>query len=136
MIIKKQKLQSIIREELIKTLLERDEKDVQLFLEGRIDEQEFLKRLGRKAVPWLTAAAIGGASIAGPSTARAEPPPAVAASVEASQNMDLFLEKYPAANNERMKNLFRITMILIVSRRLISKEIYLRFMTLLRKRYL
>ena len=106
MIIKKQKLQSIIREELIKTLLERDEKDVQLFLEGRIDEQEFLKRLGRKAVPWLTAAAIGGASIAGPSTARAEPPPAVAASVEASQNMDLFLEKYPAANNERMKNLF------------------------------
>ena len=40
MIIKKAKLQNIIREELVKTLLEKNEKDVQAFLEGRIDEAD------------------------------------------------------------------------------------------------
>jgi hypothetical protein len=103
--ISKIQLKQIIREETLVLYLEKYDKDVYLLNEGLITEAEFLKRLGRKALPWVTAAAIGAGSIASPSTARAEPPPVTAASVEVSQNMNLFLEKYPAAGNKKTKNL-------------------------------
>jgi len=99
MIIKKAKLQKIIREELIEALLAKNEKDVQLFLEGKIDEAEFLKRLGRKAVPWLTAAAIGAGSFAGPATVQADPPemPVAAQTQQVSSMKDSFLRAFNIA---------------------------------------
>lgn len=101
MIIKKSRLQKIIREELIKTLFEKNEKDVQLFLEGKINEAEFLKRLGRKAVPWLTAAAIAAGSLVGPATVQAAAPaadtPVAAQTQQVSSMKDSFLRAFNIA---------------------------------------
>jgi hypothetical protein len=103
--ISKTQLKQIIREEVHAFRLEKYDKDFYLLNEGFITEAEFLKRLGKKAVPWLTTAAIAAGSVASPITAYAEPPPVAAASVGVSQNMNLFLEKYPAAGNKRTKEL-------------------------------
>ena len=107
--ISKIQLKQIIREEVIVLYLEKYDKDVYLLNEGLITEAEFLKRLGRKAIPWVTAAALGAGALAGPKSAIAGPPPERAVQVQVepgtSSNMQLFLDKYPQAQNENYRQL-------------------------------
>lgn len=104
MIITKSKLQQIIREELIKTLVKKNDEDLQAFLEGQITEKEFLKRLGRKALPYAIAAQVGLGSLFSPGAA-ARPPPAPTAQTQVvSTVQDSFLrafyEAYPQAKDK------------------------------------
>ena len=103
-------LEQIIREEITILCLEKYDEDLYLLAEGLITEKEFLKRLGRKAIPWVTAAAIGAGSLAAPKSAMGMdvPRPPVSAQMQAdtSANMQAFLEKYPHAADETRRGLF------------------------------
>ena len=114
MIIFKSQLKQIIREEAYNLFLEEHKESIKLLSEGLITEKEYWKRIKdwakRKGIPWATAAAIAAGSLAGPSTAMAGPPPERPAQAQvvpgASSNMQLFLDKYPQAQNENYRQTF------------------------------
>jgi len=105
LLISKFELQQIIKEELIKVLLASKEEDLQAFVEGTISEAEFLKRLGRKVMPWAVAGAIGAGSLLGPQATYAKPPETPTTQAPAETNMKVFLQKHPLAAQERLKTL-------------------------------
>ena len=106
--ISKIQLKQIIREETLVLYLEKYDKDVYLLNEGLITEAEFLKRLGRKALPWVTAAAIGTGALAGPKSAIASPPDRPAQAQVAQTVRDSFLgafyNAYPQAQDESINS--------------------------------
>lgn len=90
-------MRQVIKEELVQVLLENNDPDAKAFLEGKINEREFLRRMGRKMVPYMVAGAIGAQSLLSPAALAAPPPPDETTQVQSenSANMQLFLKKYP-----------------------------------------